>query len=312
MALDKTSSQPNKTFIPFSTQCLNISKVESHNIYNFTISEHNIDPVTVEAFGDEWSKFNYFSDDEISSIAQNHYFDIVPTEYYKNKQVLDVGCGTGRWTKFVAKDAKTVDAVDPSKAIEAAAKLLSRLENVRLSRTAVDNLPFEDNSFDFVFSLGVLHHIPDTQLAMQKCVDKLKPEGHFLTYLYYRFDNRGFLFKTIFKISDMIRKFISGQPASIKNTLCDIVAIVIYMPLILLGSFFKKIGLQKIAHAIPLHFYIGKTFNVIKNDARDRFGTPLEQRFTKAEIEAMMKNCGLSEIIFSNKETYWHAVGKKN
>lgn len=288
-----------------------ITRDAGHNVHNFTVGDGNIDFTTVEAFGDEWTKFNSFSDREIEEIASAHYFDIVKPEWISGKRILDVGCGTGRWTKYAAKYAATVDAVDPSKAIVSAASLLFECKNVRLSRASVDGLPFSDNSFDFVFSLGVLHHIPDTQLAMKQCVEKLKTGGYFLVYLYYKFDNRGAFFQSIFKFSDMIRKVISGMPAGLKNLFCDFIAVTVYLPLVLLGTLFKSIGLKKAAHHIPLHFYVGKTFNVIRNDARDRFGTPLEQRFTKQEIKLMMENAGLTDIVFSDQEPYWHAVGKK-
>lgn len=297
--------------ILFQTAPASITGKAGHNVHNFTISSDNIDITTVEAFGDEWTKFNSFSDSEIDDIATTHYFDIVQPEWINNKQILDVGCGTGRWTKYAAKYAASVDAIDPSVAIEAAAQLLAECKNVRLSRTSVDGLPFADNSFDFVFSLGVLHHIPDTQLAMQQCVAKLKPGGHFLVYLYYRFDNRGIFFKSIFWLSDLLRKAISRSPAGLKNFCCDIIAVTVYMPLIGIGAFFKALGMRKFAEKLPLHFYVGKTFNVIRNDARDRFGTPLEQRFTKSEIKLMMENSGLTNIVFSDQEPYWHAVGTK-
>jgi len=299
------------TPILYQAEPISITRKAKHDIHNFTISDDNIDLITVEAFGEEWTKFNHFSDQEIEDIATTHYFDIVKKEWIKGKQVLDVGCGTGRWTKYVAKYAGTVDAVDPSKAIEAAAGLLSNCNNVRLSRAAVDNLPFADNSFDFVFSLGVLHHIPDTQLAMKQCVSKLKTGGYFLVYLYYNLDNRGAFFKGVFKFSDGIRKSISSMPSGTKNFFCDLIAVTVYMPLVLVGSLFKSVGLKRMAHQIPLHFYVGKTFNVIRNDARDRFGTPLEQRFTKQEITLMMGNAGLTDLVFSDHEPYWHAVGKK-
>ena len=62
---------------------------------------------------------------------------------------------------------------------------------------------------------------------------------------------------------------------------------------------------------LPLSYYSDKSFNIIKNDALDRFGTPLEQRFTKVEIEEMMKNAGLTNICFSDNEPYWHVKAKK-
>jgi len=298
--------------IPFITEPVNTTRVDGLPVYNFGIAHStNIDAATVESFGLEWKRFNHFTDREINQIASSHYFDIVKPEWTENKRVLDVGCGTGRWTRFVADRALTVDAVDPSDAVNIASKFLADHGNVRLSRATVDKLPFADYSFDFIFSLGVLHHVPDTQLAMDQCVRKLKPGGYFLVYLYYRFDNKGEGFKFIFHLSNAARKFISGLREPVKNILCDIIAVTVYVPLIFVGWCFKKIGLDRIARQMPLHFYIGKTFNVIRNDARDRFGTPLEQRFTKNEIRLMMEDSGLTDIIFSDKEPYWHAVGKK-
>ncbi|MDP9046931.1 MAG: class I SAM-dependent methyltransferase [Bacteroidota bacterium] len=297
--------------ILFQTEPESITCQHGHDVHNFYIDKVNIDTDTVEAFGDEWTRFNQFTDKEIEDIATAHYFDIVRPEWINNKHVLDVGCGTGRWTKYVAKFAASVDAVDPSKAIESASVMLAGCSNVRLSRAAVNNLPFADETFDFVFSLGVLHHIPDTELALKQCVAKLKKDGHFLTYLYYNLDNRGVIFKIIFALSNVIRRLVSQLPTGLKNVICDLIAGVVYMPLILFASLFKKLGFDKIAHKLPLHFYIKKTFNVVRNDARDRFGTPLEQRFSKKEIRSMMEGAGLSDIVFSENEPYWHAVGKK-
>ena len=62
---------------------------------------------------------------------------------------------------------------------------------------------------------------------------------------------------------------------------------------------------------IPLSYYSDKSFNIIRNDALDRFGTPLEQRFSKIQIEQMMLKSGLTKIVFSDNEPYWHVLGTK-
>ena len=67
---------------------------------------------------------------------------------------------------------------------------------------------------------------------------------------------------------------------------------------------------EKVRSKIPLYGYENKSFYIIRNDALDRFGTPLEQRFTKKQIQDMMERCGLSDIVFSNNIPYWHVVGK--
>jgi hypothetical protein len=85
------------------------------------------------------------------------------------------------------------------------------------------------------------------------------------------------------------------------------------MPFVGFSRFLKMLGVkEKVRSKIPLYGYENKSFYIIRNDSLDRFGTPLEQRFTKKQIQDMMESCGLSEIVFSNNIPYWHVVGKKN
>lgn len=274
-------------------------------------SKSNVDEKVVESFGEEWKKFSSFDEAEIEKIG-NAYFDILPQSIYSpDTKVLDVGCGTGRWTKFLAKKVGVIDAVDPSEAIFAADKFLSDNPNIRLTRATSEALPFADNTYDMVMSIGVLHHIPDTKKAMMDCVSKVKKGGYFYTYLYYSLDNRGPLFKFIFHASNLLRRVVSKMPAGLKKFTCDILAVVIYMPFVLMARFLHAIGLKKLAAKLPLSIYRDKSFFIIRNDALDRFGTSLEQRFSKAQIYDMMTQCGLTEITFSEFEPYWHTIGKK-
>ena len=270
----------------------------------------NMDAKTVDSFGEEWSKFAAFNPEEIQKIG-DEYFDILPDDAWgEGKSALDVGCGSGRWTLYIKDKFSEIEAVDPSSAVFIAEKNTQAYSHIRVTKAGVDQLPFENNSFDFVFSLGVLHHIPDTAAAMAKAVEKLKNGGYFLVYLYYALDNRGFLYKLIFNTSTIFRRVISIMPSFIKRILCDIIAILVYLPFVGLANLLKMLSLKSWVK-IPLSYYVGKSFFVIRNDALDRFGTPLEQRFTKQEIHDMMTSAGLSDIQFSSHSPYWHAVGKK-
>lgn len=291
-----------------STNISNESEI--HSFIDVSKSE-NIDWNTVESFGEEWEKFAHFSKDEITSYG-DEYFDIVNDEMLnKDSYVLDMGCGTGRWTRYVALKAGFVEAIDPSKAVISASKLLKGIENIRISHAEVSNIPFEDKSFDFVFSLGVLHHIPNTQKAMEQTVSKLKVGGYFLVYLYYALDNKGLLFKTLFHFSNFMRWGICKLPSGLKKLTCDFLAVIFYLPFIFVSKIVFLLFGEKQLQNIPLSYYHNKTWNVIRNDSLDRFGTPLEQRFSKEEIRTMMNACGLTDIKFSNKPPFWHAVGRK-
>ncbi len=272
----------------------------------------NIDSTTVRSFGEEWKAFHKFDDKELHRIG-DEYFDIVtPAMYGKDKIAADFGCGTGRWTKYFSSRIGAIAAIDPSDAIFTASKVLQDTENAQLYKASIDNLPFPDNYFDFGFSLGVLHHIPDTQMAMSACVKKIKPGGHFLIYLYYNFDNRGGVFKSVYWLSNLIRLVVSKLPGAMKRFVCNILAVLLYMPFVGLCRLLRKFGVsEKFRQKIPLQIYEKASFYIIRNDALDRFGTPLEQRFSKKEIISMMQGSGLTGIIFSDHAPFWHAVGMK-
>ncbi len=297
----------------YSERPTNIIKHHNQEIYSFVSDlDKNIDLKTVRSFSDEWLHFNRFDTSDIELIG-NEYFDVIqnPLHIHKDSIVLDVGCGSGRWSKFISSKVKFVEAIDPGDSVFAAHEYVKNTPNIRVTQAGVDNIPFEDHSFDFVFSLGVLHHIPNTLNAMKNCVKKLKNGGYFLVYLYYKLDNRGYKYKYLFYAMDLLRKIISKFPKNLKKIFCDLIATFIYWPLAKGSSLLYYLGFQKLAHKIPLSYYRDKSFYIMRNDALDRFGTPLESRFTKKEIEDMMKQCGLTEIVFSEKPPYWHAIGKK-
>lgn len=290
-----------------------VSKNRTIRIFPISKSDDdNIDESVVASFGEEWSKFHTFTDKDISDLSHT-YFDIITNEIInKETYMLDAGCGSGRFSKFLSARAGFIEAMDPSNAIFAADTLIGKeISNIRLTKASINNMPFADESFDFVMSIGVLHHIPDTQQAMNDCVRKVKKGGYFYTYLYYKLDNRGAAFKFIYEIVTLIRKGISALPSIPKKIACDIATFLLYMPVILLGRLIKLAGLRKLAAKLPLAYYQDKSFFIIRNDALDRLGTTLEQRFSKKEVTDMMSAAGLEQIVVSDIEPYWHAVGKR-
>jgi SAM-dependent methyltransferase len=300
------------TTIPFSKPSKRIIKTSNRNIYEFTLDNENIDLKTVNSFGEEWQAFHGFDEKEVMKLGEE-YFDIVSSEMInQNSSLLEVGCGSGRFLKYLSTRAGFLVGVDPSQAIFAADKLLGKNDKIILAKASANDLPFKNESFDFVCSIGVLHHIPDTFKALHACVNKVKKGGYFYTYLYYNLDNRGFLFRSIYKLSGILRLVISKFPSKLKRIICDVLAVSLYMPFVLTNRFLKFVGVSaNVRRKIPLFGYENRSFYVIRNDALDRFGTPLEHRFSKRQIEEMMIKAGLTEIVFSNNIPFWHVVGKK-
>lgn len=292
----------------------NTTEIKTANrvIRCFDMPETNIDIKTVSSFGEEWKAFHGFDEKDLK-ITGDMYFDIV-TDKMLNDQctVIDIGCGSGRFIKYLEGRYKKLIGMDPSQAIFATDELLGKNDRVELVMASTDNIPFPDGQFDFGYSLGVLHHIPDTAQALNDSVKKIRSGGYFLLYLYYKLENRPFYFKILYWLSNLIRLVVSKLPTIVKKWVCNFLAVIFYMPFILLCRLMRFIGApEKIRKHIPLQAYERQSFYIIRNDSLDRFGTPLEQRFTRKQIQSMMEEAGLTDIIFSEKIPYWHAVGRK-
>jgi ubiquinone/menaquinone biosynthesis C-methylase UbiE len=271
----------------------------------------NLDQTTVSSFGDEWSRFDQseLSPAEAQRIF-DEYFAVFPWDKLsKDSTGFDMGCGSGRWAKLMAPRVGHLHCIDPSSALEVAKLALSSADNVSFHSASVDEKTLPSNSQDFGYSLGVLHHVPDTLGALKECVDILKPGAPFQLYLYYAFENRSLLFRLIWKCSDLMRRAVCKLNANTKNFVTDIIACLVYFPLARFCMLAENLGID--VGSIPLSYYRHHSFYTMRTDARDRFGTPLEQRFTKQKIKEMMESAGLDEIRFSDAAPFWCATGVK-
>jgi SAM-dependent methyltransferase len=270
----------------------------------------NLDKDVVAGFGDEWSRFDQSALDEaeLRRMFEN-YFNIFPWEALPASAVgFDLGCGSGRWARLVAPRVERLHLIDPSDAIEVARRNLAGCTNCEFHRAGVEAIPLDDASCDFGYSLGVLHHVPDTEAGIRACVAKLKSGAPFLLYLYYRFDNKPAWFRGLWKISDVARTGVSRLPFFGRYAVSQILAALVYFPLARGSKLLESSGVN--VDNLPLSQYRKNSFYTMRTDALDRFGTRLEQRFTKAEMRAMMERSGLENIKFS-ETSFWTAVGYK-
>jgi SAM-dependent methyltransferase len=274
----------------------------------------NIDPDVAAGFGYEWSTFRQ-GEAELSRADRaaifESYFHIFPwSELPADATGLDVGCGSGRWSAMVAPRVGYLHLLDASEdALAVARQNLAGTPNVSFHFASVDKIPLADGSLDFAFSLGVLHHVPDTVAAIRSIAAKLKAGAPFLIYLYYALDNRGWWYRAIWRASDVLRRVISRLPGKMRFLISQIIAICIYWPLARFAALVERAGFSP--SAIPLESYRHREFYVMRTDAYDRFCTKLEQRFTRRQIESMLVDAGFGEIRFSDTVPYWCAVGRK-
>lgn len=280
--------------------------------YSVTECDKNIDEQVVEDFGSEWTRFDQssLSKTDHQKLFDN-YFLLFPWERLpKNSVGADIGCGSGRWAMLAAPKVGHLHLVDPSaEALKVTRQNMQDQTNTSYHHASVDRLPFEDSSLDFAYALGVLHHVPDTTRAIKSVVSKLRPGAPFLVYLYYAFDHRPWWFVGIWQLSDLVRRVVSLLPNRLKNLCCDLIACTIYIPLARTALMLDYFGI--LPKSWPLSAYKDRSFYVMRTDALDRFGTRLEQRFSRSKIRWMLESAGLGSIQFSSTQPFWCAVGIK-
>ena len=134
-------------------------------------------------FGYEWKK--YHKVDPNYEIQFRRWIFPFGPEIFKNKKVLDAGCGMGRNSFWALKyGAKEVVAFDYDKrSVEMAKRNLTDFNNVKVEFRSIYDLPWK-NEFDIVFCIGVIHHLENPSLAIQNLIKAAKPGGLILIWVY--------------------------------------------------------------------------------------------------------------------------------
>jgi ubiquinone/menaquinone biosynthesis C-methylase UbiE len=149
----------------------------------FVSSEHY-----TSSFGYQWNTFAKAQLDSANGSHRSRDVFVEKTGLALNslagKTVLDAGCGMGRFAEVCARAGADVHAIDLSTAVEAAARNLGHHANVSFYQADIMNLPFPEGTFDIIYSIGVLHHTPDTKRAFLSLSRLLKPGGRIAIWVY--------------------------------------------------------------------------------------------------------------------------------
>ena len=272
-----------------------------------------LDSRLVESFGDEWTRFDQSA---LSAVERqkmfDDYFSLFPWHRLPagGGSGVDIGCGSGRWAAVVAPRVARLRLVDPSEAaLQVARANLRGLSNVVFERAGVDTMRVPDASLDFAYSLGVLHHLSEPARAIKTVAAKLKPGAPFLVYVYYALENRPLWYRLLWRVTDGARRVIARLPDAPRYLVSQVIALVCYWPLARVAGVLER--LRILPTAWPLAYYRDKSLYVMRNDALDRLGTVVEQRFTQQQIAAMLHDAGFEDVAFSDRPPYWCATGVK-
>ncbi len=250
-------------------------------------------------FGEEWKEFSQILPEHETDF--HLYFDLVDLDGLKNDRVCDLGCGSGRRSYFLKGRYRELILVDFSDAIFVARKNLEGFPNTLFFMADIHKLPFRQDFADFIFSLGVLHHLPTDCLEE---VRRLQPLARrVLIYLYYALDNRPFYFRLMLKAVTGLRLMLATvKNAAFRNAFTWFGAITMYYPFVLLGHLLKPLGLSRF---VPLYEgYYDKSMTHIRQDVYDRFFTAIEQRVSRKQIYGLKDT--FSDVTISDQTPYWH------
>ena len=242
------------------------------------------------SFGFQWHLFRRTQlDDETSRRSEEDFRRRTGFEPHdlSGKLVLDVGCGMGRFAEVATRWGAHVVGIDLSLACEVAAENLRDRQAV-FFQADVFRLPLAPDSFDFIYSLGVLHHTPDCKAAFQVLPRLLKPGGRIAIWLYSKYNNW-------YKMSDVYRKITRRMPPRLLHKLCYGV-----IPLYGVHRVLKKIPLVgrpasgALAYMIPMAHNPDPTLRVL--DTFDWYSPWYQSKHTYEEVFRWFEECGLEDL----------------
>jgi SAM-dependent methyltransferase len=265
----------------------------------------------VEGFDFEWAHFRRVQTTEQRRVFAM-YFDAVPAGAFSpDAVVLDAGSGAGRWAAEVAARGPRVVALDLGSSIDVT-RANTDPERVACVQADLRDVPFKDEAFDWAYSLGVLHHLDDASGPLARIVRSVRPAGLVLIYLYYALDNRGLAFRAVYAAVNAARRVTSRLPRPVALVFSSVAAALIYWPLATIARLLESVGVRGIAAALPLAAYRHSSFETMRNDSLDRFGTRLENRFTRQQVTRLMEGAGLEGVRVADTLPFWHATGRRS
>ena len=261
---------------------------------------------TFASFGFEWTSFDDVrnEDEEFASV----YFKDLDLATLQGKVGLDAGCGKGRYTRFLAAHLDATVALDGSAAVEAAARNLAELPSVLVVKSDLREAPFAPASFDFVSSLGVLHHLDDPRAGFQRLLSYLAPGGRILVYLYSRPTDAG-LRAAGLRLAAALRKVTVRLPHRVLKVLSAPISALLYYGLVVPGEIGERYKLSALA-GLPMHAYRGQPLRSLFLDTFDRLSAPVEHRYVWSELAPWFDEAGLV-VDAAREETGWFVLAHR-
>jgi SAM-dependent methyltransferase/uncharacterized protein YbaR (Trm112 family) len=261
---------------------------------------------TRESFGYQWTKFSAM----VCDFQENFWNYLYPAtpETFRGQLGLDAGCGFGRHIVHAAACGAEMVGMDFSRAIDSARRNTRHLPNVSLVQGDIFHPPLAEKVFDFVYSIGVLHHLPDPQKGLQALTPLLRSDGRAFIWVYSK--SRGVTNASL----ELVRSVTTRLPHAIVNGLsllgavtdqcCFILPYRILRRLPRVGTVIDRAMLPRIK------MYSAYPFGVLHADWFDRLAAPVRFYYSEAEVERFAQSAGISDVKVTPTGLYgWRACG---
>ncbi len=271
------------------------------------IEKEEASVATALSFGYEWNHFHEMRP-EWEKNFQAYFLPLGPAEFH-GARVLDAGCGTGRHAFYAAAHGAEVFAVDLGSAVEVARRNNPSDENVHVIQADLQRLPFEPKTFDLIYSIGVLHHLSEPEVAFRNLLRYLKPGGRIHIYLYWKPEGQPFKQIMLSAVS-ALRKLTTKIPHGLLHAFSYPAAAIAFAGFVWPYQLLSAAGFSRIAERMPMKQYAQYPFRVCVNDQFDRFSAPIEYRYARAEVLEWFDRAGLQEVTI-RPNFGWCATGRK-
>ena len=264
---------------------------------------------TAKSFGYLWAQ------ERLAGVQRGYHYQAqikpwLPPGHLRGR-VLDAGCGSGMDTFQMAQEHDgQVIAVELSR--EGVTHTQGRTRafpNVMPIQGDVEALSFRDGSFDFVYSYGVLHHLPNPEQGFRELVRVLKPGGVIAIYVYEDFSTHAGLERALLWWVGVMRRLTVRFPAPLLYRLCQLCAPLVFVTLTMPATLLARWTMTSpLSQRIP--FRHGRSFFGLSGDLYDRFSAPLEQRYSRQDVERWFAGAKLQEVTVIVQRG-WVAYGRK-
>ena len=222
------------------------------------------------------------------------YGELIPRELTDGKGLgLDAGCGGGADLLRMAGRGTPLIGVDLSEGAAVAARLTKHLPHVNVLQADLHQLPLKPGSFDFIYSFGVLHHLPDPAQGFQQLAALLKPGAPLITYLYEDFGDCSRIERALLQMIRIIRMVSSRLPAPLLHGLCWLAVPFVWISCSVPAYLLRR-RLPRLAQRLPFRHTL--RWSVLASDLFDRFAPPMEWRYDPAAIRRLYEDAGLQDV----------------